>query len=86
MLFHSLQVAFGVVSCPSPYFDDIGSKVPKLSTLEELDVVQVLLSLVTRIWLLFLPFLTLRSSYFLVSFIHLTNEDNILLINTCNIL
>jgi hypothetical protein len=48
MLLHSLQVASSVVAYPSPSFDDIGSKVPKLLTLEALDVAQVLLSLVTR--------------------------------------
>jgi len=56
------------------------AKVPKHLTLEALDVAQVLPSLVTRTWLLFLPFLTLLSSSFLVALLRLTNGENILLL------
>ena len=69
ILLHSLQVASSVVAYSSPYFDDIGSKVPKLLTREALDVAQVLISLVTRTRILFLPFFTLLSSSFVIALV-----------------
>ena len=69
MLLYSLQVVSAVVACPSPSFDDIRSKVPKLLTREALDVAQVLISLVTRTRILFLPFFTLLSSSFVIALV-----------------
>lgn len=44
------------------------STMPKLMTLETLDVAQVLFSMVRGTWILFLPFLTLHDSSFLSAF------------------